>query len=662
VSKVIACPSESYAKGPYPERADSREFAIDRWLRATSARFLSGLGKWDRSSDRFIACVERRGDGLQGLPVADLQSRVRRVALDLRRRGLQFDAVVEAFALIREVSAITLGKRHYSVQLRGGYALIRGHIAEMSTGEGKTLTATLAAATAALGGMPVHVVTVNDYLAARDAEEMEPLYRALGLSVGVIQQDLSPEQKRANYAADITYCTNKDLGFDYLRDRLQLKDWPSRSRINLKRMLHGEASVPDLLLRGLHFAIVDEADSVLIDEARTPLIISGNGESYMTEDIFKAAIAAAEALTPDSDYELAAPERVARLKPAGIAKVRKQCAGQCGIRHLESVWTDLVTQALTALHLYHKDWHYLVRDEKIHIIDEYTGRLMSDRTWEYGLHQLIEVKEQCALSPQKITLARITYQRFFRRYLHLSGMTGTGREVAAELWSVYRLKTSKIPTYRPVQRIHYPPRVLATQEGKWRAVVESVRAETRERGRPVLIGTCSVAASEHLSELLTQAGLEHRLLNARQDAEEAQLVAAAGQAGVITVATNMAGRGTDIKLVPGVKDRGGLHIILTEFSESARIDRQLYGRAGRQGDPGSAEAIVAVEDDLFRHHLPGFMRVFLRLAVVSPGWIRVFLSLAQYRAERKNARIREQTLVSDRKIDRMLAFAGKESS
>lgn len=662
MSKLLTRPIEAYANGPYPERADTLEFAIDRWLRATSARFFSGLRKWDRSPEHFVQQVERWELRLQGLSETELQDAVVKISRKLRRHGFELDIVTEAFALIREISTRTLGKRHYGVQLQGGFALIRGHIAEMSTGEGKTLTATLAAATAALSGEPVHVVTVNDYLAARDAEEMGPLYRALGLTVGVVQTDLSVEEKQLAYAADITYCTNKDLGFDYLRDRLQLKDWLSASRIKLIRLLRGDTRAAKLLLRGLCFAIVDEADSVLIDEARTPLIISGSGPSVLSEEVFKSVIIAAEQLIQGVDFELMHKQRTAYLKPAATSKLH-QIRNDSGIMpQLETVWTDLVTQALSALHLYQKDRHYLVKDDKVQIIDEYTGRLMPYRSWEYGLHQLIELKENCPLSPQKITLSRITYQRFFRRYLHLSGMTGTGKEVEAEFWSVYRLPTSKIPTHRPMQQLQLPPRLHRNQLDKWRAVVESARIEILERGRPVLIGTSSVESSEYLSSLLTAAGLVHQVLNARQDAEEAEMVGAAGQAGSLMVATNMAGRGTDIKLGPGIAERGGLHIILTAFSESSRIDRQLYGRAGRQGDPGSAQAIVAMDDDLFDQYLPANFRFLLQLGLVKPAWASMLTYFAQSRAERRNARIREQTLVSDRQIDRMLAFAGKESS
>lgn len=662
MSRLLTRPVESFANGPYPERADTQEFPIDRWLRVVAARFFSGFAQWDRSPRHFVAAVEAWETRLQAHNEAQLQQAVSLISRKLRRQGFEQAVVIEAFALIREVSKRTLGKRHYAVQLQGGFALIRGHIAEMSTGEGKTLTATLAAATAALSGVPVHVVTVNDYLAARDAEEMGPLYQALGLSVGVVQTDLSAEDKQQAYAADITYCTNKDLGFDYLRDRLQLKDWLSASRLKLIRLLRGDTPAAKLLLRGLCFTIIDEADSVLIDEARTPLIISGSGPSVLTEEVFKSVLAAAEQLTEGTDFELLHKQRSAHLKSTGMEKLQSIRAESDVMPQLETVWMDLVTQALAALHLYQKDRHYLVKDDKVQIIDEYTGRLMPDRSWEYGLHQLIELKESCPLSPQKITLSRITYQRFFRRYLHLSGMTGTGKEVAAEFWSVYRLRTSKIPTHRPVQRIQLPPKLFRNQLDKWRAVVESARIQTQQRGRPVLIGTCSVESSEYLSRLLSEAGLPHRVLNARQDAEEAEMVAAAGQAGSLMVATNMAGRGTDIKLGPGIAERGGLHIILTAFSESSRIDRQLYGRAGRQGDPGSAEAIVAMDDELFVQNLPENLRFLLKLGLVNSVWVSMLTYLAQSRAERRNARIREQTLVSDRQIDRMLAFAGKESA
>lgn len=649
-----------YADGPYPERADAEETGLDRRLASAHARWLMPLARLAGRPERFVDRVEAFGEAFSRLGDEALRAEVPALSRKLRRAGLAGEALAETFALIRELSARVLGKRHYPVQVLGALALIRGRIAEMETGEGKTLTATLAAGAAAMAGIPVHVVTVNDYLADRDGKEMGPLYQALGCSVGIIQNGQQPAEKRAAYAADITYCTNKELGFDYLRDRLLLKDWPSASRLAVARALQGNDGSSGLLLRGLHFAIVDEADSILVDEARTPLIISAQGDSGFDAAALGQVLEIAGRLRPEHDFDLAPKERTAHLKRGAAARVEEFARSASALTGLAPVWVELVTQALAALHLYERDKHYLVKDGKVQIVDEYTGRVMPDRSWEHGLHQLIEAKEGCEITAQRETLARITYQRFFRRYLHLAGMTGTGKEMAGELWAVYQLKVSRIPTHRPRQRRGYAPRLLANQEQKWRAVVEAVRAEVEGRGRPVLIGTRSVEASERLSEWLERAGLPHQVLNARQDAEEALLVARAGRAGVITVATNMAGRGTDIKLEEDVLARGGLHVILTEFHESARIDRQLYGRCGRQGDPGSYQAIVARDDELFRLYAPLWFRRMPVHDAAPAWWVRLSGLAAQAKAERHHARIREQTLNFDRQVDRMLAFAGRE--
>jgi preprotein translocase subunit SecA len=649
-----------YADAPYAERADVNETSLDRRLSAAYAQGFQPLARLARSPGRFADRVDGHGAAYAGLDDAELAARVPRLSRELRRSGLSDEPLAETFALIRELSHRILGKRHYRVQVLGALALIRGQIAEMATGEGKTLTATLAVGAAALAGIPVHVVTVNDYLAERDGTEMAPLYRALGCSVGIIQNGQQPAEKRAAYGADITYCTNKELGFDYLRDRLALKDWPSASRLALVRALHGDDRSSGLLLRGLHFAIVDEADSILVDEARTPLIISAQGQGGLEAPALNQMLDIARRLRPGVDFDLAPTERAARLRRGAAARIEEQARSATALAGLAPVWVELVTQALAALHLYERDKHYIVKDGKVQIVDEYTGRVMPDRSWEHGLHQLIEAKEHCEVTAQRETLARITYQRFFRRYLHLAGMTGTGREMAGEFWAVYRLKVANIPTHRPCRRRAYPPRLYRSQERKWQAVVAAVRAEVETEGRPVLIGTRSVEASERLSEALAAAAIPHQVLNARQDADEARLVAQAGQAGVVTVATNMAGRGTDIKLEQAIAERGGLHVILTEFHDSARIDRQLYGRSGRQGDPGSYQAIVAVDDELFRLYAPAWLRR-LALSEPAPAWlVRLWRVASQSKAERHHARIREQTLNLDRQIDRMLAFAGRE--
>lgn len=655
-----APPSPRLSNGPYPERDDVHESAWDRWLATVYARWLMPTGYFAARANRFADQVEALGPVFSRQSDAALGLETQRLARLLRRQGLREGPVAEAFALVREVSARVLGKRHYRVQVMAGLALIQGQVAEMETGEGKTLSATLPAAVAALAGIPTHVLTVNEYLANRDAEEMGPLYNALGLSVGATREKQTPQERQQAYAADITYCTNKDIGFDYLRDRIRLKEWPSTARLAVSGLMGGQDRRSGLLLRGLHFAIVDEADSILIDEARTPLIISGEQDGEEDIELFRQALEVGRSLDLGKDFEISAEDRSVRLTVAGRAKAIGQAGGTAlgVLAHANRL--DMVSQALSALHLYQKDKHYLVADGAVQIVDEFTGRLMPDRSWEMGLHQLIEAKEGCDLSKQRQTLAKITYQRLFRRYLRLAGMTGTAKEVAAELWAVYRLRLARIPTHRPTQRKALPPSILRRQDEKWQAVVDAVRKQCLERGRPVLIGTRSVQASEEVSEALARAGIAHQVLNARQDADEARLVAQAGQPGVVTVATNMAGRGTDIKLGQGVAERGGLHVILTEYHESGRIDRQLFGRCGRQGDPGSYQCIVAAEDELFKVFLPLWAKQLGRAGGGPDAGKRLWKRLAQSNAEKHHAAIRRQTLELDRRVDQMLSFAGRE--
>jgi preprotein translocase subunit SecA len=537
----------------------------------------------------------------------------------------------------------------------------------METGEGKTLTATLAASTAALAGFPVHVITVNDYLVARDAEEMGPVYEALGLSVGVIVHGLRPEQRRPQYECDVTYCSNKELAFDYLRDRIAMGRVRTRVRLDLERLAHGASRADRMVLRGLCFGIVDEADSVLVDEARTPLIISaGSDADHLEEEVYQTAVDLARELEPERDFVVDERERHAVLTERGEERLEGLAKPVGGIFKGPHRRGEFVGRALAALHVFERDKHYLVADGKVQIIDEYTGRVMPDRTWQHGLHQMIEAKEGLEISGHSEPLAQISYQRLFRRYLRLAGMTGTAREVAAELWSVYRLPVLRMPTHRPLRRRNLGHRVYVDADAKWAAVRERIQ-EMNRLGRPVLVGTRSVAASEHLSALLDEVGLPHRVLNARQDKEEAQVVAEAGQVGRITVATNMAGRGTDIRLAPESLAAGGLHVIATERHESHRIDRQLYGRCGRQGDPGSYEMVVSLDDELVRAHgraVPLLRRAEELLARWVPqderSWLRDLAArLAQRRAERLHARLRAVLLTMDDRVANMLAFSGK---
>jgi preprotein translocase subunit SecA len=649
--------------GAYPERLEQSVGVLDRLVPRAMAPMLRRRATRRRRWKDFPALVAEHARGLSGLGDGALSGAAEAIGSELRAGGYDDELVARVFALVREVAGRTLGECHFDVQLLGGRVLLDGMVAEMMTGEGKTLTATLAACTAALAGVPVHIVTVNDYLARRDAEWMGPIYRGLGVTVGVVVHGMDHEARRAAYGCDVTYVTNKEVAFDYLRDRLALGPRTTRTSLQLERLAGDETRVGKLVLRGLCYAIVDEADSVLIDEARTPLIIAGGGDSNDERRVYTTALVLADRLVVERDFGIDERDRAVRFTDAGLLRLDESALPLGGIWAGRRRREELVRQALTARHLFHRDRHYIVRDEKVHIIDEFTGRLMSDRSWEQGLHQLVEAKEGCPITARHDPLARISYQRFFRRYLRLAGMTGTAREVAAELWSVYGLAVVSIPPNRPLLRRRRRDRVYDKADVKWRAVARRIAALHR-RGRPVLIGTRSVAASEHLSALLAAAGLPHRVLNARQDGEEADIVAQAGELGRITVATNMAGRGTDIRLGPGVVERGGLHVIATERHEAGRIDRQLFGRCGRQGDPGTYEAFVAVDDEIVTVYAGRVGRWLARLATRMPGRAGDRLAArmvhrAQRTAERLHARTRRDLLKHDEQLETALAFAGR---
>ena len=655
----------AFASGLYPERGDLRDDRFDRLLGRLSGRWTQrGAALRRRRGRPFVAQVEALADALAGLDDGELGRRAAAVRLTLASAGLAEAPVVECFALVREVCARLLGLRHYPVQLLGGHALLHGKLAEMQTGEGKTLTAVLPAVTVALAGAPVHVITVNDYLARRDAELLAPVYAFFGLRVGLVVPGQERDARVAAYACEVTYCVNKDLVFDYLRDRISQK----RSRRARRALVDGwlagvrQRAAAPALLRGLFYAIVDEADSVLIDEARTPLIISSDVDDPQGRALYEQALALAAGLAAKEHYRLRRHERSIELSDAGRGAVGEFARGLPGLWGIARAREELVEQALSALHLFQLDRHYLIADDKLQIVDEYTGRVLPDRSWERGLHQMLEVKEGLDLSKRRDTISRITYQRFFRRYLCLAGMTGTATEVAPEMRSVYALDVVPIPTNEPMIRRHLGQRVYCDGERRWAAVVERA-GEMRAGGRAVLIGTRSVAASEVASQRLLAAGLPHEVLNARQDAHEAEIIRQAGAPGRITVATNMAGRGTDIVLSDAVRAAGGLHVILSEFHDAARIDRQLFGRAGRQGDPGSCEAIVALDDELFVAHAAPWLG-WLRARAAADGLLppalgRLLRRLAQGAAERQNARIRRQTMEQDQRVEKSLAFAGR---
>ena len=483
----------------------------------------------------------------------------------------------EAFAVVREASRRTLGMRPFRVQLIGGIVLHQGRIAEMKTGEGKTLTATLPAYLNAIAGNGVHIVTVNDYLASFQGEEMGKLYRFLGMSVGIITHDLDNAQRKAAYACDITYGTNNEMGFDYLRDNMVLYE-------------------KDMVQRGHAFAIVDEVDSILIDEARTPLIISGASDESV--GMYRAMDQIVRQLGPE-DYTVDEKARTAMLSEEGVAHCE-------ALLHVDNLFDPAnitqqhcILQALKAHHVFKRDVDYIVQNDKVVIVDEFTGRLMDGRRYSDGLHQALEAKENVTIAAENQTLASITFQNYFRMYDKLAGMTGTADTEAVEFHQIYNLEVVSIPPNKPMQRKDYPDLIYRTRKEKYDAIIEAIR-ELYEKGQPVLVGTISIETSEMLSQRLKKLNIPHSVLNAKQHAREAEIVAQAGQKGHVTIATNMAGRGTDIVLGEGVLELGGLHILGTERHESRRIDNQLRGRSGRQGDPGSSRFYLSLEDDLMR--------------------------------------------------------------
>ncbi|MCI0414176.1 preprotein translocase subunit SecA [bacterium] len=496
----------------------------------------------------------------------------------LAQGATEDDILPEAFAVVREASKRTTKMRHFDVQLIGGIVLHQGKIAEMATGEGKTLVATLPAYLNALTKKGVHVVTVNDYLARRDAEWMGPIYKFLGLTVGVIQHDSSTQDRQAAYHADITFGTNNEFGFDYLRDNMKydLRDYVQREH---------------------HYAIVDEVDSILIDEARTPLIISGPAEE--STDKYYRIDRIIPRLKKDADYTVDEKANAVSLTEEGIVHAERLL----GIQNLYDPnnmdWLHHIHQALKAHALFELDVDYVVKDGQVLIVDEFTGRLMPGRRYSDGLHQALEAKENVKIESENQTLATITLQNYFRMYKKLAGMTGTAETEAVEFGKIYNLDVVVIPTNRDLIRLSYSDVVYRTEKEKFNAAVEEIK-QMNATGRPVLVGTVSIEKSERLSTLLKRTGIKHVVLNAKYHEKEAEIVAEAGKPGAVTIATNMAGRGTDIVLGPGIADLGGLHIIATERHEARRIDNQLRGRAGRQGDPGSSRFYLSLEDDLMR--------------------------------------------------------------
>ena len=604
------------------------------------------------ASDRILKSMKPIVDhinslesNLKTLTDAEIRQKTDKFRERLAARETLDDLLPEVFAVAREACRRVLlvpnadspdkTMRPFDVQIIGGIVLHRGNITEMTTGEGKTLVATLPAYLNALEGKGVHIVTVNDYLANRDMNWMLPMYEFLGLSAGAIQSNQDYDEKMAAYRADITYGTNNEFGFDYLRDNM---------RVHLEEQVQGK----------LNYAIVDEVDSILIDEARTPLIISGPSDE--STDKYFIADKIARKLKPGKHYEVKEKEKNANLTDEGISIVEKELGIDSIYSDIHMDWPHFIEQSLRAHSLFLKDTDYVVQGKEVIIVDEFTGRLMEGRMWSDGLHQAIQAKERLKIKEESQTLATITLQNFFRLYKKLAGMTGTAFTEAAEFSKIYGLEVEVIPTNKPLHRTNYPDRIYGTAKEKENAIIEEI-AEVHEKGQPILVGTISIEKSEMFSKALSRRGIEHEVLNAKHHEREAAIIAKAGQKGNVTIATNMAGRGTDIVLGEGVVELGGLHVMGTERHEARRIDNQLRGRTGRQGDPGSSRFYVSLEDDLMRIFAPERVSNILKKFGMTDGMaiehsmVSKSIERAQKKVEQHNFEIRKNLLEYDEVMD-----------
>ncbi len=637
---------------------------VREWLGKVLGKvFGSRNERYLRSVSLLIDSIEAKEGEVRRLSESEFPRRMGEYREGVLKGKVSLEEIlVDVFALVREAARRTLNMRHFRVQLIGGVVLHQGKIAEMATGEGKTLVATLPACLNALTGKGVHIVTVNDYLARRDVQWMGPIYSYLGLSVACIQgqgelaeaymynphlssepedtrHHLMPVSKKEAYRADITYGTNNEFGFDYLRDNMAIRK-------------------EDQVQRELYYAIVDEVDNILIDEARTPLIISGPVEES-TEKYYTAA-KIAKKLNKEQDYIVKEKEHTVILTEKGIERVEQMLGVVNMYQDAFSEWPHLMEQALKAKELYHKDREYVIKDGQVIIVDEFTGRLMVGRRWSDNLHQAVEAKENLKIQEENQTLATITLQNYFKMYKKLAGMTGTAATEQEEFENIYGLEVIVIPPNKPLKRQEYPDRLFSTVEEKFKAVVEEIEKLHKE-GRPLLIGTTAIEDSEKLSGMLKRFGIKHQVLNAKYHEKEAQIIKLAGQKGTVTISTNMAGRGTDILLGEGVADLGGLHVIGTQRHESRRIDNQLKGRAGRQGDPGSAQFFVSLDDQLLRIFAPEWIRNMLKKQLTEGQFLESkmmsnAITKAQKKVEAFHFEIRKNLLEYDNVLNEQRKF------
>lgn len=647
MEEAILIPRPGAKFGRYPERLHQHEpwsfypaemmraklLAVETPSRAKQRRFIKDVrdkrALIDGSGSQFIAVNARR---LRG-----------KLAVD----GFTTERVAEAFSLIEACMQMQLGITLHDTQLLAAWLMLDRRLIEMATGEGKTLAVALTAATGALAGIPVHVITANDYLVERDAAYLRPIFQALGLTVGTVTASTTAALRRDAYACDITYCTAKELVFDYLRDRL--------ARSDIDTISYGSST--GQYLRGLCMAIIDEADSILIDEARMPLVLANSTPNHEQAAFYRQSFFLAAQLKGDSDYRLDTVNRSVVLTQAGEQRAARLASHIGGVWNAKLRREEMLCLALSAQHLFIKDRHYVVREKKVVIVDEATGRLARGRVWSRGLQQLIELKEGCPLTDPQTTSTQTTYQRFFARYLRLSGVSGTLEEARGELLAIYGLPVARVPLRLKSRRVMLPNRLFMTRQAQWQYVADRI-IELRAGNRPILIGTDSVADSEALSLKLKEAGVPHTVLNAHYDEEEAQIVARAGEAGAVTVATNMAGRGTDIALGEGVSELGGLHVIACQNNVSGRIDRQLYGRCARQGDPGSVEHLHSLEQWEISEAISSRLNACADKRGELPSWFAKLAVVSQWTKERSGRQERWFLFFNDRLMGRQLAFAG----
>lgn len=653
--------TSSLSLDAYPERNEIINNWYDDFVATLIGKLRTRLGSQQADFTKFYQELNKILKTLRDMDKTEYTEHVSQLRYAMVRDGLTDQHVIQSFALVYYTILRKLKMRPYKVQVMAGWVMMLGKLAEMETGEGKTLSATFPACTAAMAKIPVHIITANDYLAARDAMLMQPVYQALGLSVGVVTGDTPADQRRDAYACNIVYCTSKQLALDYLRDRMKQGLQQKALRQQLQHQVN-KADAPEQLplLRGLCYAIVDEADSILIDDARVPLILAKDQQDPNGMDTYAKALSIAHRLQAEQDFQISSEAGVT-LTDAGQQRLSDIT------REQKTTWPtgeaeQLVLLALRALYVLQLDKHYLVSNNSIQLIDENTGRTQADRSWQKGLQQLVECKEGCPLSNEKTVLARISFQCFFRRYLHLAGMTGTAREVAGELHRTYGLTVVTIPTRKPSRRKILPTRIFPHAATKWLACVKRIE-KIHKKGRPILVGTRSLKDSELLSLLLKRAQLPHQLLNARQDENEANIIAQAGKLGQITIATNMAGRGTDIRLMKQSQKTGGLHVISMELNDARRIDRQLCGRSARQGNRGSCEAIVSLEDKIFEQLPSAIRQRLLSRSTVNrclPVWLgRVLVYWAQWSQQLEHTQLRHRLLKLDRQQEKTLAFSGR---